>query len=50
MAAILAAHIGPRGSLVQQLIVGSMGQCKGLHDIYYRLLLANLSPSVKTNH
>ena len=49
-AAILAAHIGLRGSFVQQLIVGSMGQCEGLHDISYRLLLADSSPSVEGIH
>ena len=50
VAAILAAHVGPHGSSVQQLIAGSMGQCKGLYDISYRLLLANLSPSVEAIH
>ena len=37
----------PHISFMQQLIVGSMGQCKGLHEISYRLLLANSSPSVE---
>ena len=50
LAAILAAYIGPCGSFVQQLIVGSRGQCEGLHDISYRLLLADLSPSVEAIH
>ena len=40
----------PRISFMQQLIVGSMGQCEGLYEISYRLLLANSSPLVEAIH